>query len=84
MSTANGLPGHVIWLSLAALASLAGSGAILKMVGAVTVQEAGLPSPGVSSLGVYFLVILLGVAGLVLAAMAVKELIDFRRQLRLR
>jgi hypothetical protein len=78
------MPRHIIWLTLGALASLAGSVAILAGIGAVTTTGAGLPGAGVNVLGVYFLVIALDLGGLVLAAMAGKELLDFRRQLRLR
>jgi hypothetical protein len=78
------LPRHIIWLTLAALASLAGSVAILAGIGAVTATGTGLPGTGVNALGVYFLVIALALGGLVLAAMAWQELLDFRRQLRLR
>ncbi len=84
MSSPNRLPRHIIWLSLGALASLAGSGAILAGISAVTTTGAGQPDAGVNALGVYFLVIALGLGGLVLAAMAGKELLDFRRQLQLR
>lgn len=84
MSSPSRLPRHIIWLSLGALASLAGSAAIFAGIGAVTTTGAGPPDAGVNALGVYFLVIALALGGLVLAAMAGKELLDFRRQLRLR
>lgn len=72
---------HPLWLFLAALASLTGSGAILKL-GRATESVGG--GAGVPGLGLYVLVILLGLSGLVLVAMALKELADLRRQEHLR
>lgn len=68
---------HPLWLLLAALAALTGSGALLKL-GSTTESVAG--GAGVPGLGLYALVILLGLSGLVLVAMAAKELLDLRRQ----
>jgi hypothetical protein len=76
------MPRHIIWLSLGALASFVGSVMTFAGIGAVASPGAGLPAAGVNALGVYFLVFALGLGGLVLAAMAGKELLDFRRQLR--
>jgi len=75
---------HAVWLLLAALASFTGSIAMLKGTGAFAAQRAALPDAGIPALGAYMLVILLGLGGLVLAAMAAKELLDLRRQSHLR
>ncbi len=84
MSSPNRMPRHIVWLSLGALASFVGSVLTFAGIGAVASAGPGLPDTGVNALGVYFLVIALALGGLVLAAMAGKELLDFRRQLRVR
>jgi hypothetical protein len=73
---------HPLWLLLAAMASLVGSAALLKM-GRAAEGVAAASGGGPAALGLYSLVILLGLAGLVLAAMAAKEYLDSRRQSQL-
>jgi len=70
---------HPLWLLLAALASLLGSAALWRM-GHAAEGVAGAVGGGPAALGLVSLVILLGLAGLVLAAMAAKEYLDQRRQ----
>jgi hypothetical protein len=68
---------HVLWLLTAALVSLVGSGVLLKLASATESVSGG---GGVPGLGVYALVILLALSGLVLVALATKEYVDERRQ----
>lgn len=70
---------HPIWLLLAGLLSLLGSAALWRM-GRAAEGVAGAVGGGPAALGLLSLVILLGLAGVVLGAMAVKELADLRRQ----
>jgi uncharacterized membrane protein len=75
---------HALWLALAALASFTGSATLIKWNGVVAGQAAGAPDSGVPALGLIVLVILLALGGLVLAAMAGKDLLDLRRQSQVR
>lgn len=70
---------HPLWLLLAAVASLAGS-ALLWAMGRSAEGVAATVGGGPAALGLLSLVILLLLGGLVLAAMAAKELRDQRRQ----
>lgn len=70
---------HPLWLLTAALASLTGGAALLKL-GGVAGGVGEVTGGGPADLGLYSLVVLLGLGGLVLVAMAVKELVDQRRQ----
>ena len=70
---------HPLSLLLAAAAAFTGSGALLKLGGAAA---GATPGAGLPALGLVTLVILLGLSGVVLAAMAVKELVDLRRLTR--
>lgn len=70
---------HPLWLLAAAAAAFVGSGAFLKL-GRAAEGVAGPVGGGPAALGLLSLVILLALCGLVLAAMAVKELLDQRRQ----
>jgi hypothetical protein len=70
---------HPLWLLVAAFASLVGSVALLKM-GRAAEGVAATVGGGPAALGLMSLVVLLGLSGLVLAAMAGKELLDQRRQ----
>lgn len=74
---------HALWLLMAALASLTGSAVLLKMGSAVGGQPSGVPESGLPALGLFALVVLLGLGGVVLAAMAAKEYLDHRRQTHL-
>jgi hypothetical protein len=69
---------HPRWLLAAAAASLAGGAALLGM-GRVAEGVAAPAGGGPAALGLLSLVILLVLGGLVLAAMAVKELRDQER-----
>lgn len=68
---------HPFWLALGAGASIVGSGALLLMGRA---SEGVSGSGSAAGLGLYALVILLALAGLVLAAMAAKEYSVQKRQ----
>jgi hypothetical protein len=68
---------HPLWLTLAAAAALVGSGALLFLG---TKTEGVQGAAGVAGLGLYALVILLALSGIVLGAMAGKELLLQRRQ----
>jgi len=70
---------HPLWLFVASFASLAGSVALLKL-GRAAEGVAATVGGGPAALGLMSLVVLLGLTGLVLAAMAAKELLDQRRQ----
>jgi hypothetical protein len=70
---------HPLWLFLASLMSLVGSVALLKLGRAAEGVSAAVGG-GPAALGLVSLVVLLALGGLVLAAMAVKELLDQRRQ----
>ncbi len=70
---------HPLWLLLAGLLSLVGSAALWRM-GRAAEGVAGAVGGGPAALGLLALVILLGLSGAVLGAMAVKELVDLRRQ----
>ena len=84
MSASTSPARHALWLALAALASFTGSAALIKWNSVVAVQAAGAPESGVSALGLIALVILLALGGLILAAMAGKDLLDLRRQSQVR
>ena len=70
---------HPLWLLLASFSSLLGSAALLKL-GRTAEGVAATVGGGPAALGLMSLVVLLGLSGLVLAAMAGKELLDQRRQ----
>lgn len=70
---------HPLWLLCAAAASLAGSAALWRM-GRAAPGVAADAGGGPAALGLVSLVILLGLGGAVLVAMAVKELRDQGRQ----
>lgn len=70
---------HPLWLLVASGASLVGSAALLKM-GRAAEGVAATVGGGPAALGLMSLVVLLALSGLVLAAMAGKELLDQRRQ----
>ena len=70
---------HPFWLLAGAVASLLGSGLLLAL-GRKAEGVSSASGGGPAALGLVSLVILLGVGGLVLAAMAGKELLDQRRQ----
>jgi len=70
---------HPMWLFLASSASLVGSVALLEL-GRRAEGVAATVGGGPAALGLLSLVVLLGLTGLVLAAMAAKELLDQRRQ----
>jgi hypothetical protein len=70
---------HPLWLFAASFSSLVGSAALLTLGRSAEGVSASVGG-GPAALGLMSLVLLLGLAGLVLAAMAVKELLDQRRQ----
>ena len=70
---------HPLWLLVASALSFVGSVALLKM-GRAAEGVAASVGGGPAALGLMSLVVLLGLAGVVLAAMAAKEQLDQRRQ----
>lgn len=70
---------HAFLLLAAALAAFTGSAGLLKANSVLAGQAAGATDAGLPALGVFALVVLLGLTGAVLAAMAAKELLDLRR-----
>ncbi len=79
MSSRNRPARHAFVLLAAALMAFVGSAALLKANSAVAAQAAGAPDSGLPALGLFVLVVLLGLTGAVLAGMAGKELLDLRR-----
>ncbi|HET9555150.1 MAG TPA: hypothetical protein VFP50_19450 [Anaeromyxobacteraceae bacterium] len=71
---------HPFWLLLGAVAALAGSGILLELGGSAEGVASVSGSAGPPELGLLALVILLALAGVVLAAMAAKEYRDSKRQ----